>query len=116
MIVAIPSESVRCFSHPSEPGYNKDCGVFCQGKFARCGLKWRIVRRQRCENVSFREPICNLGATGKSVVREKGGHMRLTAFVGLIMLLGCTHSSYPISVDGLKAQGYQSSAAMFTSD
>ena len=43
--------------------------------------------------------------------------MRLTALVLLIiMLLGCTHSSYPISVDGLKAQGYQSSAAMFTSD
>ena len=42
--------------------------------------------------------------------------MRLTALVVLIMLLGCAHSSYPISVDGLKAQGYGSSGAQFTSD
>ena len=42
--------------------------------------------------------------------------MRLTALVVLIMLLGCTHSIYPVSVDGLKAQGYQPSGSRFTSD
>jgi hypothetical protein len=33
--------------------------------------------------------------------------MRLIALVVLITLLGCTHYSYPFSVDGLKEQGYQ---------
>ena len=42
--------------------------------------------------------------------------MRLTALVVLIMLLGCTHSIYPVSVDGLKAQGYQPSGSRFTSN
>jgi hypothetical protein len=40
--------------------------------------------------------------------------MRLTAVVVLIMLLGCAHSSYPTSVDGLKTQGYQPSGSRFT--
>ncbi len=40
--------------------------------------------------------------------------MRLTALVVLIMLLGCAHSSYPTSVDGLKAHGYQPSGSRFT--